>query len=109
MSGNFITIRVSDLVIGGHFDWYTKRERPVTIRPFKEGDNNTYISIFGESQDSQLAQFKEHFKGNILFESVKAVNGKAHHGQFPRNTIVVYEPVSSVIATAPETLHVSSV
>lgn len=96
MSGNFITLNARDLVRGGHYDWYTKKTTPITIRSFAAGDNNTYISIFGESQDQLLNQFKEHFRGTILFESVKSVNGMANHGKLPRNTIVVYEPVSSV-------------
>ena len=96
MSGNFITLRVDGLIWGGGREWFTGKEIPVSLRSFKEDDSNTYMSIFGDSQAHKLRQFKEHFKGTILFESVKAVNGKAHHGKRPRNTIVVYEPFSRV-------------
>jgi hypothetical protein len=106
MSGKFITLSVANLVTGGQYDYYARAYLPKKIKEFKADDPNTYITIFSVDQQNSFNVFKEQFKGKILFISKASVNGREHHGKFPRNTIVVYEPAA---AAAPETLHVSSV
>ena len=96
MSGKIITLGVHYIIRGGGYEWNTGKAIPLTLCDFPDNDENTYITIFGASQNTQLETFKRLFKGNILFESVKSVNGKGGHGVFPRNTVVIYEPVSKV-------------
>jgi hypothetical protein len=96
MSGKFITLSVTNLVTGGGYDYMARAYLPKKIKEFKEDDPNTYITIFSVEQQNSFNVFKEQFKGKILFISKPSVNGRENHGTRPRNTIVVYEPVSSV-------------
>jgi hypothetical protein len=96
MSGKFITLSVNRLITGGGSNWRTGEPYPYKVYDFGVNNQNTYITIFSIDQIDQFKQFKELFKGNILFISKPAVNGRKSHGKQPRNTIVVYEPVSTV-------------
>jgi hypothetical protein len=96
MSGKFITLPVYAIIRGGGLNWGTGKPYPYTLHKFDDNDQNTYITIFSVKQASLFNKFKEMFKGNILFISKPSVNGRANHGTEPRNTVVVYEPVSSV-------------
>jgi len=59
--------------------------------PQKLNKTDTYISIFGASQNQILDAFQKVKEINILHMSKKSVNGREGHGTDPRNTVVVYE------------------
>jgi hypothetical protein len=53
--------------------------------------DHTYVIISGLNNDQQLKVLEKSKKINILFKGPMAVNTQYGHGDYPRNTIVVFE------------------
>lgn len=70
-------------VVGSPWDYY-----PKTFTP-KKGD--TYILIFSIGQDRYLEEVIKNPKYKILYKGIKARNKRPGHGDYGRNTIVIFE------------------
>lgn len=70
-------------VVGSPWDDY-----PTTFTP-KKGD--TYILIFSVGQDRDLEKVIKNPKYKILYKGIKARNKRPGHGDYGRNTIVIFE------------------
>lgn len=94
--GKIINLGVSDVFVLNYikpknndswFGWKTEYK-------FNEQLNteDTYIAIYGPSQQEQLTKLKKENKVKIIYESKKALNwNMGAHG--PRNTVVIFELV----------------
>lgn len=52
---------------------------------------DTAVLVFGPHQESYIKQLEDDGRFNILYKSVKSVNGAHWHGSDPRNTVVILE------------------
>lgn len=84
---SFKALSVYDTV---HYNWKWGVVRSFSLRGTLDV-KDTYLMIFGNSQDAEKDYFLKHFKGKILHISKKAVNMTRDHGTSPRNTLVVFE------------------
>lgn len=64
---------------------------------------NTYISIFGPSQEQLLKYLLTNKNIKVIWQSPKAINKRPGHGTLGRNTVVVYEYSPDVPAPEKET------
>ena len=68
---------------------------------YRINTHDTYIVIFGPTQDTPLELLKNSDKVKILYIAPTAVNKNKGHGKIPRNTLVVFELASEADASSP--------
>jgi hypothetical protein len=89
----FVALGTSDVMTSSPIrpnEW--SRPRVYCLRKDLSLDaTNTYMLTFGHGQDDLLEAFEKQWEGPILFKSKKAVNSVPGHGEYPRNTLIVFE------------------
>lgn len=82
-----VSLYVSDVTRLKYSYEKDKYVRSTRLRNYNEDD--TYVIIFGPSQDSSLEEFRKHYSKDIIFEGKKACNSNYKTG--PRNTLIIFE------------------
>ena len=86
---SIVSARVSEVVRLRHLTWGAPPTAEVLNNNLFNYED-TYMVVFGPTQQCELILFEEKFKGKLLFKGKPASNTN-HRGSGPRNTLIIFE------------------
>ena len=90
MTGNTQPGKLVEIGLGQAFSYNYQKDKYI-LNTSRLSEENTYISVFGPNNYMALESFLNDSRIKSIYQAKKAVNRREGHGEYPRNTLFVWE------------------